>query len=33
MDDLYQNYLKKNTETPIETHFIDSTALIAPFMC
>jgi hypothetical protein len=24
--------LKRNTETPIETHFIDSTPLIAPFM-
>lgn len=32
MEDLYQDYLKKNAETSIPTHFIDSTPLIAPFM-
>ena len=32
MEDLYQDYLKKNAETPIPTHFIDSTPLVAPFI-
>ncbi len=32
MEDLYQDFLKRNVETPINTHFIDSTSLVAPFM-
>ncbi|TNV85145.1 hypothetical protein FGO68_gene10308 [Halteria grandinella] len=32
LEELYQEVMKKGGQTPIPTHFIDSTPLIAPFM-